>query len=499
MNKKSTSLLVSALLMGASGAFATDINNQTPGDLATLLGDSPESITSLKISGHIDVRDLLTVANLPALVSLDLSEAEIESFIPDKPILQLQEGDFAEDYLPAGIFFGKKLQTLTLPRTLTKIGDYALSGNNFGSIDLPSGLQSIGNYAFYDCDGLTSVTLPPTIVAIGNYSFAGCDALTKVNMGVSNLKSLGDYAFRNDLVLKEVVLPYTLTSLSDGSFAGCKALEEIVLPNSLNNIGAHAFSGSGIKTVEMPSSVKNVGDFAFSNTDMLTDATLPKSGTELGDGVFYYAKALENVNTDVILSLPDYTFAGDESLKYASSQLFEILSEVGDYALMDNKSVESVVLSPYLTYLGDGAFEGMDNLKNIDAQALEDRIPELGENVFAGLNQKGITLTVADSTGDAWRAAPQWNEFKIDEPTTIIETPSDSPENIRAWFDFSDLKITAPEEIDSVAVYLTNGSKVFQVSPYSTQTVIDTSDFTERMYIVEVVMKDTRKVFKLLR
>ena len=36
------------------------------------------------------------------------------------------------------------------------------------------GVTSIGNYAFYYCESLTSVSIPNSVTSIGNYAFSGC-------------------------------------------------------------------------------------------------------------------------------------------------------------------------------------------------------------------------------------------------------------------------------------------------------------------------------------
>lgn len=42
------------------------------------------------------------------------------------------------------------------------------------SVTIGDGATSIGNYAFYGCDGLTSITIPGSVASIGDYAFYGC-------------------------------------------------------------------------------------------------------------------------------------------------------------------------------------------------------------------------------------------------------------------------------------------------------------------------------------
>ena len=497
MNKNKISLLAAAVIGSAATAFATDVNDVEPGTLASLLGNDVAEITSLKVSGTIDVRDLITVADLPALSELDLSEAKIVSYVPLKP-LALSEGDFPDNYLPAGIFFGKGLEKLSLPATLERLGNHSLAGNKFQSLMLPVTLSSIGDYAVYDCDALTEITLPASLTSLGNYSFAGCDNLSKVDMAdASSLKEISQYAFRNDAALSDLILPQNLTEIGTGAFAGCTALTAVELPSSLKTVGEQAFTLTGLSKAELPSSVKTIGDFAYAKNEALEEATF-SANTTLGDGVFYYSPSLKEVNATGLEVLPDYTFTGVEALNFGDTDAFSDLKEIGDYALLQHKATK-LILGPGLTYLGDGALEGMTSLEEIDAEALGDNVPELGQKVFAGIDQKAVTLTVAEFTGESWKNADQWKEFKLNELSGINNPVADPSSSIRAWFSGSELQISAPEDIENVAVFLSSGAKVFQMSPYSTTAVIDTSDFSDRMFIVEVKTESDRKVFKLIR
>ena len=59
------------------------------------------------------------------------------------------------------------------------IGAYAFnvgfhSGRIILSIDLPSGLESIGDYAFATCEHLTSINIPDGVTSIGDWAFDYC-------------------------------------------------------------------------------------------------------------------------------------------------------------------------------------------------------------------------------------------------------------------------------------------------------------------------------------
>ena len=102
-----------------------------------------------------------------------------------------------------------KLESVSLPSTLTKIGNYGLyfyGLNNPIDIFIPDGVTSIGTYAFQN-SLFSSITIPASVTTIGNYSFRGC----------SNLKSV-------------YVLGTTPASEGTSMFTGCSAELSIYVP-----------------------------------------------------------------------------------------------------------------------------------------------------------------------------------------------------------------------------------------------------------------------------
>ena len=78
---------------------------------------------------------------------------------------------------------------------------------------------SIGDRAFYDCDGLTSVTIPNSVTSIGDFAFSDCSGLTSV------------------------IIPNSVTSIGDEAFSGCSGLTRIdAYPNPEKSAPGGTFS-----------------------------------------------------------------------------------------------------------------------------------------------------------------------------------------------------------------------------------------------------------------
>ena len=128
--------------------------------------------------------------------------------------------------------------TLTLPSTLTYIGDYAFNHCTFtGELIIPDSVTYIGSYAFGSCGGLlTKLKLPNGITSIAEYSFA-----SMVNLHTT------------------LVIPEGVTSVGEGAFSSTQLLNNIseetfiVLPSTLTTVGQYAFTFRyGGPTYNMP-------------------------------------------------------------------------------------------------------------------------------------------------------------------------------------------------------------------------------------------------------
>jgi hypothetical protein len=62
-----------------------------------------------------------------------------------------------------------------IPNSVTSIGDWAFyQCENLTSLTIPNSVTSIGKSAFYKCKNLTSITIPNSVASIGYNVFYGC-------------------------------------------------------------------------------------------------------------------------------------------------------------------------------------------------------------------------------------------------------------------------------------------------------------------------------------
>ncbi len=153
---------------------------------------------------------------------------------------------------------------------------------------IPNNVVSIGNYAFYKCNGLITITIPNSVTSIGADAFNNCSNLTSVTIP-SSVTEIGSWAFSNCSSLTSFTLPNSVSAISYATFYHCIGLTSFTIPDSVTEIGNSAFSGcSGLTSVSIGSGVTSIGSNAFWNCISL-DTVYMISNTPplLGTDVFY--------------------------------------------------------------------------------------------------------------------------------------------------------------------------------------------------------------------
>lgn len=187
-------------------------------------------------------------------------------------------------------------------------------GDEHYNIIVEEGVTTIGNYAFADFtdDIGSSITLPSTLTSIGDYAFFWAFNQSPVSGPTemvipSGVTYIGRSAFGVCVSLKKVVIqnPDTVYGLS--AFSGCKNLTEVILPEGMKTIPMGFLDSSGITSIHLPDSVTAIESLAFRQCNSLVSIDLPSGLTSIGDNAFYCCKELSSISgsEDGILALPD--------------------------------------------------------------------------------------------------------------------------------------------------------------------------------------------------
>ena len=211
-----------------------------------------------------------------------------------------------------GIYAFSQCQTLasiTLSNSVKSIGNYTFSFCvSLSSITIPEKVSSIVYSAFNKCIKLKTIT-----VSSKNSHFKSIEGVlfnkdgTKLVLyppGIKetsysvpeNVKSIGDYAFWQCELLSTITLPNNLTSIGDYAFSMCQSLSSITLPNNVASIGNNAFSQcQTLSSITLSNSVTSIGNSTFSYCGSLSSIEIPDNVASIGHNVFIGCNKLEAI------------------------------------------------------------------------------------------------------------------------------------------------------------------------------------------------------------
>ncbi len=288
-------------------------------------------------------------------------------------------------------------------------------------------ITSIGQEAFYGCEGLTSVTIPNSVTSIGNSTFSYCSGLTSVTIG-NSVKSIGRYAFGYCRGLTSVTIPNSVISIGESAFSNCTGLTSVTIPNSVTRIGKYAFKYcSGLTSVTIPNSVTSIGSDAFYNvlnivysgsatgspwgarcvngyvdgylvysddtkTNLLAcstaakgDIEIPNSVTSVGNFAFRGCSGLNTITWNAS-NYPDCAsdFTPFYNNRSSSSSKFDLRPQITSFIIGDS-----------VKYVPAFLCQGMENLTTL---SIGNSVETIGASAFAGLTNRKINQIVLPNT-----------------------------------------------------------------------------------------------------
>ena len=283
--------------------------------------------------------------------------------------------------------------------SVTTVGDKAFFGcDGLTSVTIPNSVTAIGNGAFVLCEQLTSVTIPNSVTTIGDEAFYHCYGLISINVdsGNSYYKSIDGVLFNFDATTliqcsegnsrTNYVIPNSVTTIGNEAFSGCNGLISVTIPNSVTTIGNGAFSDcSGLTSVSMPNSVITIGSAAFSGCDELTSVIIPNSVTTIGCAAFYDCSGLTSV------TIPNS------------------VTTIGEKAFSGCVELTSVTIPNSVTTIDIYAFAGCSRLKEVINYAKEPQ--QVSVTIFSSVNLSNVRLSVSSLSLEKYKNADAWSGF----------------------------------------------------------------------------------------
>jgi surface antigen bspA-like len=227
----------------------------------------------------------------------------------------------------------KKLASITLPNSVTYLGENDPNSNaggvfegcesltsftfpsSYASNNLPSftfknctnlatinwngyNPKRLNKNAFENCDKITWSQVPQSVEELGDNCFYLCDALTSVDL--SKIKKMDTGVFWAT-PLTSVEWPAAVTEIPANTFWACGKLTTIKgIPgqpgawDNITKIGANAFNMcTDLTTIKLPAELKTIDAQAFRSCDHLATVDYGTKVETIGDGAFWFTGALK--------------------------------------------------------------------------------------------------------------------------------------------------------------------------------------------------------------
>lgn len=323
---------------------------------------------------------------------------------------------------------------------VVSIADSAFKSSKITSITLPSTITTIGNYAFKSCTSLASATLNEGITQIGNQAFDGCTSLATVNIP-STLTSWGTESFQRCTSLVSITIPATISIIPAGAFYGCTNLAEITFESGskLETISDKALFNTGLLSITIPASVttitygaiaensqlqtltfeansqiQTIGDSAFDSCTALTTVTLPAHLAELGGNPFRSCKSIETLYVENGNAV--YKSESNCIIKISNNELISGCkgSTIPSTVVIIGKEafegipLTKVILPESITEIKDYAFGRCDTLTKITLTS--PNVITAGSSIF--INCNALTeILVEQSLYETYKTASGWSIY----------------------------------------------------------------------------------------
>ena len=192
------------------------------------------------------------------------------------------------------------LSTIVFGNEVEIIPDRLCMSSRITSVIIPSGVQSIGKEAFYNCSLLEPASIPNSIISIGDKAFMYSSSLQSVDIPNSVTK-LGELAFAQCTNLQTAIIGNSVDSIKYMTFGNCSSLTSVFIGNSVREIGEAVFYYcTALSSINIPDNVSSIKRVAFDHCTSLNSIIIGSGVQSIGEMALFYCSGLSSITCNAV-------------------------------------------------------------------------------------------------------------------------------------------------------------------------------------------------------
>lgn len=290
---------------------------------------------------------------------------------------------------------------LTLPEDdgtgypVTGVSDSYSNDEEIDKVIVPENIVRLGEQAFYACTNLNQIKLHDKIQRIGKRAFEKTELYKDADNWSDGVLYIGDVLIKADpdVISGTYQVKAGTRLIADGAFEGCKNLAAIELPDTVEYIGADAFSETSLMNnkenwsnnaliikhalisvdkeyngaFSVPDGIRTIADCAFEHAKV-TEVTTPETLKFIGYNAFWDCQELVSISLGKLVK----TLGRGPFRMCNKLQVISVHEDNENFAVIDgvlyNHQLSSVVRCPQMT---SGKVILPHTIKKINAYAFE--------------------------------------------------------------------------------------------------------------------------------
>ncbi|BFL77037.1 leucine-rich repeat protein [Finegoldia magna] len=409
--------------------------------------------------------------------NLDVDGNEIKKLGEDFKQLDIESVEIPEGYTYIGqdaFEENSNIKSVNLPKTITKISDYAFAHLSLKTIKLPDNLEFLGEQVFFDNQIEGKLILPKNLTNLGERSFKS-NQITELEFNCEKLKIIKEQAFQDNKI-KQVKLPDSVKKIEIDAFSGNSGDENYAMKVVLfSNGNVDNKDSSSIvnpteedktTSVDVDSSKWDEKDFVFDKGKVLgfsgigklkvrenKNLVIPeKNGKyvvdEIGDDAFrnvdfensslnkYDLQSVKLPKT--VKKIGKFAFQSNYLTEFEAPEALKI---IGDGAFMNNK-IEMLELGENTEIIGSSAF----HINKLFAIVIYPNVREIGISAFRNNDAQNVMFMgdKVEKIGEMAFCNNKISELDLSLLTKLKEI------SVQTFYKNSITKVTMPGNLESV-------------------------------------------------